>query len=42
MIPGMRSAARVEQNAAVSDGRLLSPRDLDALRPVAWNKNWYE
>jgi aryl-alcohol dehydrogenase-like predicted oxidoreductase len=41
VIPGMRTAARVEQNVAVSDGRPLSARDLEALRPFAWQKNWY-
>ncbi len=42
VIPGMRSASRVEQNVAVSDGRLLSDRDLTTLRDFVWEKNWYQ
>ncbi len=42
VIPGMRSRARVEQNVAVSDGRVLSSADREALRSFAWEKNWYQ
>ena len=42
VIPGMRSAARVDQNAAVSDGRVFTPRDLETLHAYAWEKNWYQ
>jgi aryl-alcohol dehydrogenase-like predicted oxidoreductase len=41
VIPGMRRAAHVEANAAVSDGRALSPALLDRLAAHAWEKNWY-
>lgn len=42
VIPGMRSAARAEQNTAFSDGRTFSARDLEVLKGFAWQKNWYE
>ena len=41
VIPGMRRAAHAQANAAVSDGRPLTPELLDALKPHAWTKNWY-
>ncbi|ADI15379.1 aldo/keto reductase [Truepera radiovictrix] len=41
VIPGMRSPARVAQNAAVSDGRLLSPEVLARLKDHAWPRNFY-
>jgi len=41
VIPGMRRAEHARANAAVSDGRPLSPAMLDRLRAHAWDKNWY-
>jgi aryl-alcohol dehydrogenase-like predicted oxidoreductase len=41
VIPGMRRPEHARANAAVSDGRLLSPALLDRLKGHAWNKNWY-
>jgi len=40
VIPGMRRPAHARANAAVSDGRRLSPSMLDRLREHAWEKNW--
>ncbi len=42
VIPGMRTAAHVRCNAAVSDGRPLSSAMKERLRAHAWDKNWYE
>jgi len=42
VIPGMRRTAHVRANAAVSDGRALSPGLLERLEAHAWDKNWYE
>lgn len=42
VIPGMRRRAHVRFNAAVSDGRLLSPAMLARLEEHTWGKNWYE
>ncbi len=41
VIPGMRRVATVEQNAALGDGRSLSPELLRALAAHAWPKNFY-
>ena len=41
VIPGMRRTAHARANAAVSDGRTLSPAMLERLREHAWDKNWY-
>jgi aryl-alcohol dehydrogenase-like predicted oxidoreductase len=41
VIPGMRSPGRVEQNVAVSDGQLLSVKELDELKAHAWPRNFY-
>jgi aryl-alcohol dehydrogenase-like predicted oxidoreductase len=41
VIPGMRSAARAEQNCAISDGHVMSNATLEKLRSHAWQKNWY-
>ena len=41
VIPGMRRAAHARANAAVSDGRPLSPGLLASLQAHAWEKNWY-
>jgi aryl-alcohol dehydrogenase-like predicted oxidoreductase len=41
VIPGMRSVARVEDNARCGDGRRLSPELLRALAGHAWSKNFY-
>jgi len=40
VIPGMRSAARVEANCAVSDGQLISDGDLAALKSHAFAHGW--
>jgi len=37
----MRRSAHVRSNAAVSDGRTLSPAMLSRLQEHAWDKNWY-
>jgi aryl-alcohol dehydrogenase-like predicted oxidoreductase len=42
VIPGMRSAARVEANVPAGDGRRLSPALLEALRLHAWPRNFYQ
>jgi aryl-alcohol dehydrogenase-like predicted oxidoreductase len=42
VIPGMRTVKHVESNAAVSDGRTLSPALRDALRRHAWDRNFYD
>jgi aryl-alcohol dehydrogenase-like predicted oxidoreductase len=41
VIPGMRRVANVERNAAVSDGRRLSPALQERLRGHAWPRNFY-
>ncbi len=41
VIPGMRRASHARANAAVSDGRTLSPGLLERLRSHAFEKNWY-
>ena len=41
VIPGMRTVAHVEANAAVSDGRLLRPEELERVKPLAWRRNFY-
>jgi aryl-alcohol dehydrogenase-like predicted oxidoreductase len=41
VIPGMRRPEHARANAAVSDGRAISPELLARLAPHAWDKNWY-
>ena len=41
VIPGMRRVSSVEANAAVADGRRLSPRMLEELGRHAWPRNFY-
>lgn len=41
VIPGMRRPEHARANAAVSDGRVLSPELLRRLEHHAWDKNWY-
>jgi aryl-alcohol dehydrogenase-like predicted oxidoreductase len=41
VIPGMRRATHATANAAIADGRALSPALLERLAPHAWSKNWY-
>ena len=41
VIPGMRRPEHARANAAVSDGRVLSPELLRRLEHHAWEKNWY-
>lgn len=41
VIPGMRRPEHAASNAAVSDGRALSPSLLQRLGDHAWDKNWY-
>ena len=42
VIPGARRPAHAAANAAVADGRRLSPALLARLAAHAWDKNWYE
>ena len=42
VIPGMRSAANVEANCSLSDGRQLSESLLAELRHHTWARNYYE
>jgi aryl-alcohol dehydrogenase-like predicted oxidoreductase len=42
VIPGMRTAAHVEENARVSDGKLLRAEELSRLKPLAWRRNFYD
>jgi aryl-alcohol dehydrogenase-like predicted oxidoreductase len=41
VIPGMRRVASVEANAAVSDGRVLSPALRAEIKKHAWPRNFY-
>lgn len=41
VIPGMRRVVTAEANAAISDGRRLSPALLETLQAHAWPKNFY-
>jgi aryl-alcohol dehydrogenase-like predicted oxidoreductase len=41
VIVGMRSVRNVERNAAVSDGRLLPPDQIEKLRHHRWERNFY-
>jgi aryl-alcohol dehydrogenase-like predicted oxidoreductase len=41
VVPGMRREEHARTNAAVSDGRPLSPAILERLEKHAWTKNWY-
>ena len=41
VIPGMRSAARVDENVGAGDGRRLSPALLEKLARHAWPRNFY-
>jgi len=40
VIPGMRRVAHVEANCAVSDGKLLSAREMEALKAHAFAHGW--
>ncbi len=42
VIPGMRRPEHVEANCAASDGRLLPPETLEALKAHAWSRNFYQ
>ena len=42
VIPGMRRPEHVEENSAASDGRLLRPEELEALKAHAWRRNFYQ
>jgi aryl-alcohol dehydrogenase-like predicted oxidoreductase len=42
VIPGARRPAHAAANAAVADGRPLSPALLARLAAHAWDKNWYD
>jgi aryl-alcohol dehydrogenase-like predicted oxidoreductase len=42
VIPGMRTPEHARANCAVSDGRLLTPALLSALKQHEWNRNFYE
>jgi aryl-alcohol dehydrogenase-like predicted oxidoreductase len=41
IIAGMRTVEHVEENCVVSNGRVLSQADLQALRPHVWPHNFY-
>ncbi len=41
VIPGMRKIKHVESNAAISDGRELSPKLMEELKNHAWERNFY-
>ena len=41
VIPGMRRVPNVEANTAVSNGRLLTPDELNRLKDHAWPRNYY-
>lgn len=41
VIPGMRQSAHAQANAALSDGRWLSPETLVKLRSESWERNFY-
>ncbi|MBV9228685.1 MAG: aldo/keto reductase [Chloroflexi bacterium] len=41
-IPGMRSISNVERNVAVSDGRTLSPEQLQKLKAHRWVRDFYK
>ena len=42
VIPGMRTVRHVEENCAVSDGKMLTPQELEQLRAHAWPRNFYQ
>jgi aryl-alcohol dehydrogenase-like predicted oxidoreductase len=42
VIPGMRRPEHVKENSAASDGALLTPEELDALKAYAWPRNFYQ
>ena len=42
VIVGMRGTGHVEANCAVSDGKLLPPDDIKALRSHVWPHNYYD
>jgi len=42
VIPGMRRPDHARANAAVSDGRRLTPELRERLAAHAWTKNWYD
>ncbi len=41
VIPGIRTAAQADANAAVSDGILLAPDELRSLEQFAWRKDFW-
>ena len=41
VIPGMRRVRNVEANCAVSDGKHLTPDELERLKAHAWTRNFY-
>jgi aryl-alcohol dehydrogenase-like predicted oxidoreductase len=41
VIPGMRTAAQTDVNAAASDGHLLAPDELRSLEQFAWRKDFW-
>jgi aryl-alcohol dehydrogenase-like predicted oxidoreductase len=42
LIPGMRKVSHVDENAAVSDRNLLTQKEMDRLRPLAWRRDFYQ
>jgi aryl-alcohol dehydrogenase-like predicted oxidoreductase len=41
VIPGIRRPEHAEENAAASDGKLLTPAELEILKAHAWPRNFY-
>ncbi len=41
VIPGMRKVTHVEENASVSDRILLTPDEVERVRPFAWRRDFY-
>ena len=41
VIPGMRRISHVEENCLLSDGKLLTLEELEALRAHQWSRNFY-
>jgi aryl-alcohol dehydrogenase-like predicted oxidoreductase len=42
VIPGMRKMRHVEENAKVSNGKLLTEEEIKRLRPLAWRRDFYQ
>ena len=42
VIPGMRTVRHVEANVGISDGKLLTPEEIEQVKPLAWRRNFYD